>query len=289
MIIREILAFKDYRCPIICKKYVLMPHKRITMDDGNWHDDIEFICISKGNAIVRYNQEKLLATEGDTVIINSNVVHTITAKDSVLEYICLIVSFDFCAQNYLDTSYTMFEKTVHDEQISNIMNQLHSTHPTVSGAVKVVATTDIKNTDILLKRRALVLQLFSYLYSNFRVKGSYQTNFTLHSGIKRALDFTFKECHRTITLDEISSIAGLNKHYFSREFRKVTNCSYITYINQLRCQKAIVLLLNTDLSIRDISIQCGFSDQAYFDKVFSKHYGITPSGYRKENFSFDVM
>ncbi|MBQ7383246.1 MAG: helix-turn-helix transcriptional regulator [Clostridia bacterium] len=283
MITRESHSFHDHRCPIICKKFILMPYKKVTKDDGNWHDAIEFITIQKGSAILRYNQDEISVSEGDTVIINSNVIHTITANDATVEYICLIVDLNFCVQNYLDISTVSFERLVHDDRIAQILEEIHATHPSISGAVRFRSTTNIKDTDILLERRALTLQLLSRIYSNFRITQSELDNLNLNNGIKKALDFAFKEHHRVITLDEIAAVAGFNKHYFSREFRKVTGCSFVTYLNKLRCEKAATLLVSTKLPIKDIYAQCGFSEHSYFNRIFCKIYGISPLKYRKKN------
>ena len=54
------------------------------------------------------------------------------------------------------------------------------------------------------------------------------------------------------------------------------------YINKFRIDKAVDLLLNTDLSITEISEQTGFSYQRYFSSVFKQVKGVTPSQFRRE-------
>ena len=57
----------------------------------------------------------------------------------------------------------------------------------------------------------------------------------------------------------------------------------VTYINKLRLSKAKTLLANTNLSIEQISLKCGFNEYSYFTRLFKKQFGQTPTNYREEN------
>jgi two-component system response regulator YesN len=50
----------------------------------------------------------------------------------------------------------------------------------------------------------------------------------------------------------------------------------------MRLERAKKLLENNTLTVSEIALGCGFSDQSYFSKVFSSKYGISPTDYRKE-------
>lgn len=63
--------------------------------------------------------------------------------------------------------------------------------------------------------------------------------------------------------------------------RALTDMGVNDYINKFRIDKAIDLLLNTDLSITEISEQAGFSYQRYFSSVFKQAKGVTPSQFRQ--------
>ncbi|WP_231637542.1 helix-turn-helix domain-containing protein [Paenibacillus sp. FJAT-27812] len=54
-------------------------------------------------------------------------------------------------------------------------------------------------------------------------------------------------------------------------------------MSDLRIKKARELLRKTDLSIEEIAIQTGYVEYYYFNKVFKKHCGITPSKFRKSS------
>lgn len=66
----------------------------------------------------------------------------------------------------------------------------------------------------------------------------------------------------------------------SRCFKKNIGQSPMEYLIKYRLNQSKKLLLETDMTITDICQQCGFSDSAYFGKVFRRSFGITPGEYR---------
>jgi AraC-like DNA-binding protein len=61
----------------------------------------------------------------------------------------------------------------------------------------------------------------------------------------------------------------------------VTGYAPLMYLNHLRMQRAVQLLNSSNLSIKAISEQLGFSDQFYFSRAFAKLHGHSPSEHRK--------
>ena len=57
---------------------------------------------------------------------------------------------------------------------------------------------------------------------------------------------------------------------------------FLTYLTNMRLEKAKKLLVSTALSVAEIAEQCGYSDYRVFTKVFKKTEGITPSQFRRD-------
>ena len=68
--------------------------------------------------------------------------------------------------------------------------------------------------------------------------------------------------------------------YFSTMFRKVTGQTYIAYLTEVRLQKAVELLNETDDKTYVIAQKVGYQEQNYFSYVFKKRFGISPTKYR---------
>ncbi|MBC8015434.1 MAG: methylphosphotriester-DNA--protein-cysteine methyltransferase family protein [Sporomusaceae bacterium] len=86
--------------------------------------------------------------------------------------------------------------------------------------------------------------------------------------------------------DELSNKSkelGASQNYLSRLFRQQLNMTPVEYINKLRVGKAMQMLSNTDTTILDIALLCGFGSLSNFYEFFKKHVGLTPKEYRKTN------
>ena len=99
--------------------------------------------------------------------------------------------------------------------------------------------------------------------------------------IDKIISYLNKNYTLNISLDEIASFAAMNASAFCRYFRSKTGKSFKNYILDMRIGYACKLLLMEDISISQLSIQCGFETISHFNKTFKKNTGYVPSQYRK--------
>jgi AraC-like DNA-binding protein len=79
----------------------------------------------------------------------------------------------------------------------------------------------------------------------------------------------------------LAALVNLSRSHYTTSFRRVTGYAPLSYLNHLRMQRAVQLLNTTDLSIKHISDQLGFSDQFYFSRAFGKMHNHSPSEHRR--------
>ncbi|GIK75540.1 MAG: hypothetical protein BroJett021_45280 [Chloroflexota bacterium] len=84
-----------------------------------------------------------------------------------------------------------------------------------------------------------------------------------------------------ITREEIANAMQVSDDYVSRVFRKETGMTPWQFLNRYRIIQAQKLLLTTDLTITEVGDRVGFSDPAYFIRVFHRETGKSPQQYRK--------
>lgn len=85
-----------------------------------------------------------------------------------------------------------------------------------------------------------------------------------------------------LTLKELGKKYYLNSAYLGQMFKKQYGESFKDYLNRVRMTKAEELLLNSDLKVRDIAEQVGYSDVDYFINRFILFAGCTPAKFRKQ-------
>lgn len=84
-----------------------------------------------------------------------------------------------------------------------------------------------------------------------------------------------------LSLKSLSGILSVNASHLSSLFKKEVGVSLTAYVNNKRIRHAQKLLLITDIPIKDIAQQCGFSDIHYFSRLFKQIAGMTPKVYRE--------
>lgn len=86
-----------------------------------------------------------------------------------------------------------------------------------------------------------------------------------------------------LTLEKISEQYFLSTYYFSRTFKEITGFHFIEYLNNVRIKEAKKLLLDTKLTINEISAAVGFKSNTHFGRVFKQLEGIPPTLYKKRS------
>ena len=85
-----------------------------------------------------------------------------------------------------------------------------------------------------------------------------------------------------LSLESIAGIMELNPVYLTTEFKRLTGYSLMRYIDTLRMEQAKRLLQSTQLTIREIVKEVGYTDVSNFMRKFKKNEGITPTQYRNK-------
>ena len=106
------------------------------------------------------------------------------------------------------------------------------------------------------------------------------------TGITRYLQEHLAE---EISLSVLAEQFHLNPQYISQLFKSEIGVNFLTYLTNIRIEKAKKLLLTTPLSIAEVAEQSGYGDYRVFTKVFKKSEGITPSQYRRDFLEGDRM
>jgi YesN/AraC family two-component response regulator len=84
-----------------------------------------------------------------------------------------------------------------------------------------------------------------------------------------------------LTLETVASKVFVNPKYFSHVFKREMGVSFTEYVNSLKIEFACKLLATTNYHVCRISLECGFSDPSYFNRVFCAQMNMTPQTYRK--------
>ena len=100
--------------------------------------------------------------------------------------------------------------------------------------------------------------------------------------MQKAQRFIEDNLEKPLSLYDLSSKSGISKFHFTRSFKAFTGWTFKSYHNKMRVQAAKALLKDRDNRITDVCYAIGYNDLSYFDRMFRRHEGMTPSSYRKQ-------
>jgi YesN/AraC family two-component response regulator len=107
-------------------------------------------------------------------------------------------------------------------------------------------------------------------------------NIEKNNSFGQIIEYINTNFDKKITLEELSNKFFLHETYICSLFAKHLGKTYTQYVRELRMDKACELIKNTQISISRVATLSGYADYFYFNKLFKKNYGVTPSQYRKK-------
>lgn len=125
-----------------------------------------------------------------------------------------------------------------------------------------------------------VYELLYHLAQEFG-DSNYDLKLPQRSYAEVAHDYISSNYNKNLTVVDVADFIGISRSYLYRLFKEKYDLSPQEYLLEKRLHSASKLLETTNDSIYEVSQQVGYDNQLLFSKNFRKHYGISPSKYRK--------
>ncbi len=98
--------------------------------------------------------------------------------------------------------------------------------------------------------------------------------------LDRALDYIHTHFTEPLTAQQVAREVGLHPVTLSKGFRRSTGLPFNTYLNNLRCSHAAMLLKSSGINAAEAAFAAGFGSIRSFNRAFLNTYGVTPTQYR---------
>jgi AraC family transcriptional regulator len=99
--------------------------------------------------------------------------------------------------------------------------------------------------------------------------------------LEEARDRIHAELGSRPSLSGLAQSVGVHPVTLARAFRQAFGCTVGEYVRNLRIERAALQLAETELSLAEIALAAGFSDQSHFSNLFRHHTGLSPSKFRQ--------
>ena len=258
----------------------------------HWHEEVEFVVVTSGQVQFSIVSDTFLLKEGEGMLINANVLHSMIPLGEQPAYMFTIVASPSILG--IEKGFYLTSKYV-DPFISN-RNLLYEVFRQDAGWQSGL----IEHLNQIYDLYERADYGFEYRIHNILCeiwfelidkRWKYQSQTSKPKDIDEervyhAIEYIRGNYQNKISLEEICKEINVSKSECCRCFQRKLKMSPFEYLLTHRITAAAKLLETSNLTVVEIALQTGFSSNSYFCKLFRKYMSQTPLEYResrKEN------
>ena len=240
--------------------------------DKHWHRSIEIFMVFEGHLKFYLNDLEQELNPGEFVLVNSNEIHAIDSpepnKTVVIQIPLKTFSDYFTGEQYIRFTH---ESKKQDVQVVDLIREMFAAY----GKKETGYDMRVKSGYYML------LYLLVSVYRELDVKDELLKQNRKLNKLTPITNYMKEHYREELSLEALAEVFGYAPAYISRMFQKYAGINYKDYMQAIRTEHGYRQLVETDMTISDISMENGFPNNKAFSKAFYKKYGIMPAEFRK--------
>ncbi|MBQ8527826.1 MAG: helix-turn-helix transcriptional regulator [Lachnospiraceae bacterium] len=259
----------------------------------HWHEEFEYIVVTGGTAHFLVGDQDFILSSGDCLLINQNVIHRVKPYN---DCDCTYYSVVFHPSLFLDVNNPVVRSKYLDPVSNSPYLKYYLLKPDNPDAVpfiqllqKIISINEQCDFGYELTTKALLCELWiSTLRSALRrIDSSPHAENTQtildEDRVKKILTYIATHYMEQISLEDIASSVHISKSECCRCFKRRLHVTPFEYLIKYRIYSAAIMIVQCTgrISFSDIAIKTGFNSSSYFNKMFRKYIGSTPTQFRK--------
>lgn len=254
----------------------------------HWHNDFEYGVLLEGEVDYYINDTQIKLVKGDVIFINSNILHSGRQTDNSESSVMYTFTFpaSLLSSNTSSTIYSKYlqpllntriagfrisEESIDGREIKALLMRIYELDPSAFGY-------ELECVELLNRLWLSTLRYINENNSNL----FYRANDMRQSDrMKEILSYIHEHFNQKIVAIDIANHLNISRSECFRCFKHFMNKTLVEYVNEYRLRRSTILLRETEKSIIDISVECGFEHVSYFSRLFLDAYSMTPLQYRK--------
>lgn len=260
---------------------------RINLDDTvipwHWHQELEFIYVLEGKVKLKTSARSYSFGENEAFFMNTN---TLCALENVNH--CRLEShlFDkiFLGGHFRSVFETKYLNPVLQNNKIDVVIIRGETENQKRMLKKLQQLGILQNkADVEFQTRSILSEIWLLLLEEIKNmdEQDVMANTQNQERLMTMLSFIHENYSKKLNLAEIAQSASVSKRECLRCFQNGIHESPFDYLIGYRIECAKKLLRSTDMPITEIALETGFSNNAYFSKIFRRECGETPRKYRE--------
>jgi AraC-like DNA-binding protein len=254
----------------------------------HWQEIDEIIFCRRGKCTIQIGSTLYPADPGDLFFINRGQFHSGTTHDMYVEFIAIVFNKSLIASKSPHpihmkhiTPYLSGESVFRNKisqldkgypEILDYLQRLFEEAENRYSGYELIVIAYLQIIVTLMSRNGLLIKNEQYgALLRERSLGNFANLF----------EYISRHISEKITIADAVQIVNMSPYHFCKTFKKLTGKTFIQFLNEFRIDEAEELLKSSNLAITSISEKVGFCNINYFDQIFKKYKGMTPSSYRK--------
>jgi len=246
------------------------------------HSDFEMNYVLSGNARIIQQGREFVASAGDFFIANPYEPHEIISDaTSPVQLLCLQLSKHFCEEYSMQLKNVIFTEValkpvLADEDYRQLLDYYFSFCEAYLAQAEGFQLECIAR---LAFMTSWLIKNVPHVVIDEKAFDSRRANYIRARRLQEYVDDHYKE---KILLDTLAAREGLSRTYISHIFHECLNVTFQDYLNKVRLEHAIHLMLDTDMEITAVCMESGFSDNKYLNQMLRKEFNCNASEFRKK-------
>ena len=252
-------------------------------NDASWHfhPEIELVYVNGGAGKRQIGSHLSYYSNGDLILIGSNLPHcgfTDKFTGNKTETVVHMKS-DFLGNDFFDIPE---------------MKKIQDLLEVAKGGVafhgktkkKIGEKLEILEYQTDFQRLLSILNILNELGNSEEFKVLNAEGFTFETEVKdndrinKVFNYVKSNFKEEISLQEMADLVSMTVPSFCRYFKKITNKTFVQFVNEYRLVHASKLLAENPMSISEVCLESGFNNFSHFNKSFKSFTGKNPSEYR---------
>lgn len=259
----------------------------------HWHEEFEYMVVTSGTAHFLVADQDFILTAGDCLLINQNVLHRVKPYNDCECTYCSVV---FHPSLFLDINNPTIQAKYLDpisqsKQLKYYLLKSKNTEaaPFIQLLNHIIHINEECAFGYELKTRALLCELWISVLQGALSRTDaelYIDNAQTildEDRVKRILTYIATHYMEQIALEDIANSVHISKSECCRCFKRRLHVTPFEYLIKYRVYSAAIMIVQSTgrISVSDIANKTGFNSSSYFNKMFRKYIGSTPTQFRK--------
>lgn len=247
----------------------------------HWHPYVEIFYCIKGAIRITTNDISFNLDEGHICFINSGVIHSIEKIE--IDNVILVLQISNLESGIFHTLKSL--KFNHESYLSDLASNKLPLEELQQILLQIYKEDFSKAPGYKNVVLSLIHALISILIRQSYLIPKSKSDYILDNDLERLtniITYLDKNYMNKISLQDIAKQNHMNYYYLSHFFKNTAGISFQKYLNNLRLDKSLSMLIDPNSNITKTALDSGFPNIKSYTSAFKEKYGVLPSKYRND-------